>query len=66
MTAQLQIRVIRVVTPSGFGLHSQCAMPLFKTKTVREYRNNIQHGTIDTLWFKSRQDINTAENVKNL
>jgi enterochelin esterase family protein len=44
-----------VVTPSGFGLHSQCAMPLFKTKTVREYRNSIQHGTIDTLWFKSRQ-----------
>ena len=44
-----------VVTPSGFGLHSQCAMPLFETKTVREYRNNIQHGTIDTLWFKSRQ-----------
>ncbi|MCK7529194.1 MAG: hypothetical protein MZV64_72400 [Ignavibacteriales bacterium] len=44
-----------VVTPSGFGLHSQCAMPLFETKTVREYRNNIQHGTIDTLWFESRQ-----------
>jgi enterochelin esterase-like enzyme len=44
-----------VVTPSGFGLHSQCAMPLFITKTFRESRNNIQHGTIDTLWFKSRQ-----------
>ncbi|HEX9251202.1 MAG TPA: hypothetical protein VF870_03120, partial [Ignavibacteriaceae bacterium] len=44
-----------IVTPSGFGLHSQCAMPLFITKTVRESRNNIQHGAIDTLWFKSRQ-----------
>ncbi len=44
-----------IVTPSGFGPHSQCAMPLFETKTFREYRNNIQHGTIDTFWFKSRQ-----------
>lgn len=41
------------VTPSGFGLHSQCAMPLFKSKPVREYRLNVQHGTIDTLYFKS-------------
>ncbi|HEX9253541.1 MAG TPA: alpha/beta hydrolase-fold protein, partial [Ignavibacteriaceae bacterium] len=44
-----------IVTPSGFGPHSQCAMPLFGIKSVREHRNNIQHGTIDTLWFKSRQ-----------
>lgn len=42
-----------VVTPSGFGLHSQCAMSSFKIKTVREYRHTIQHGTIDSLYFKS-------------
>jgi enterochelin esterase family protein len=42
------------ITPSGFGLHSQCAMPLFKTKPIREFRPTIQHGTIDTLFFKSK------------
>jgi len=30
-------------------------MPLFKTKTVLEYRTNIEHGTVDSLLFKSKQ-----------
>lgn len=43
-----------ITTPSGFGLHSQCAMPQFKTNSVREFRSDIKHGTIDTVFFKSK------------
>ena len=44
-----------ITTPSGYGEHSQCAMPLFKTKAVREYRPGIEHGTVDSLLFQSKQ-----------
>jgi enterochelin esterase-like enzyme len=44
-----------IVTPSGFGEHSQCAMPMFKSKTVLRYRTNINYGTIDSLLFQSKQ-----------
>lgn len=40
-------------TPSGFGLHSQCAMPLFKINAISQFRPDIEHGTIDTIFFKS-------------
>ena len=53
-----------VVTPSGFGLHSQCAMPLFEAKTIREYRNNIQHGKIDTLLFKANKTLMSPRMLK--
>ncbi len=42
-----------MITPSGFGEHSQCAMPMFKSKTVLQYRTNINHGTVDSLLFQS-------------
>jgi enterochelin esterase family protein len=53
-----------VVTPSGFGLHSQCAMPLFEAKTIREYRNNFQYGTIDTLLFKTNKTLMSPRMLK--
>lgn len=43
-----------IVTPSGFGAHSQCSMPLFKIKSIRNYRADIQHGSIDSLLFESK------------
>lgn len=42
-----------VTTPTGFGLNSQCAMPLFKTKTIRDYRPGIERGTVDSILFES-------------
>ena len=42
-----------IITPSGFGKHSQCAMPMFKSKTILQYRTNINYGTVDSLLFKS-------------
>ena len=42
-----------ITTQSGYGLHSQCAMPLFKTKSVLVYRAGIEHGTVDSIFFKS-------------
>jgi enterochelin esterase family protein len=42
-----------IITPSGFGEHSQCAMPMFKSKTVLQYRTNINYGTVDSLLFQS-------------
>ena len=44
-----------IITPSGFGEHSQCAMPMFKSKTVLQYRANINYGTVDSLYFQSKQ-----------
>lgn len=44
-----------IITPSGFGLHSQCAMPMFKSDSVLLYRADILHGTIDSLFFQSKQ-----------
>jgi enterochelin esterase family protein len=44
-----------IITPSGFGEHSQCAMPMFKSKTVLQYRTNINYGTVDSLLFQSTQ-----------
>lgn len=41
-------------TQSGYGLNSQCAMPLFKTKKIRQYRPGINHGSIDSVFFESR------------
>jgi enterochelin esterase family protein len=44
-----------IITPSGFGLHSQCAMPMFKSDSVLQYRADIIHGTVDSLFFESKQ-----------
>lgn len=42
-----------VITPSGFGNHSQCAMPSFIPDTLRNFNPNIKHGTLDSLKFGS-------------
>jgi enterochelin esterase family protein len=44
-----------IITPSGFGDHSQCAMPMFKSDSVLLYRAEIFHGTVDSLFFASKQ-----------
>lgn len=44
----------KATTPSGYGLHSQCAMPLFKPNPVRKFNPVINHGTLDTIFFKSK------------
>jgi len=44
-----------IITPSGFGDHSQCAMPMFKSDSVLLYRAEIFHGTVDSIFFESKQ-----------
>jgi enterochelin esterase-like enzyme len=39
------------VTPSGFGPHSEIAMPKFKPTPARRFRESIAHGTVDRLSF---------------
>lgn len=42
-----------IITPSGYGNHSQCAMPAFIPDIIRNYNPNIKHGTLDSLKFGS-------------
>lgn len=44
----------KIITPSGYGFHSQCAMPLFKPNPVRQFNPEINHGTLDTVFFNSK------------
>ena len=37
------------ITPSGFGPHSEIAMPLFKSNPVMVYREDVEHGTINSI-----------------
>ena len=53
-----------IITPSGFGLHSQCAMPMFKSDSVFLYRADILHGTIDSLFFESKQTSKQPRSLK--
>ncbi|MBK8660950.1 MAG: hypothetical protein IPN18_03745 [Ignavibacteriales bacterium] len=53
-----------VITPSGFGNHSQCAMPAFVPDTIRDYNSNIQHGTVDSLKFGSASSANGSRTIK--
>jgi len=41
-------------TPSGYGPHSEIAMPGFKSDSVTRYKPDIPHGTIGSIWFTSR------------
>ena len=54
------------ITPSGFVTHSQLAMPLFKPDPVRNYNENIFHGTNDSLLFKSKIDSGKTRCNKDL
>lgn len=42
-----------VITPGGYGSHSQVAMTGFTPDQVRLLRDDIQHGCIDSMDFKS-------------
>jgi enterochelin esterase-like enzyme len=42
------------VTPSGFGPHSEIAMPQFKPNPSRLFRESIAHGTLDSIMFTNR------------
>ncbi len=53
-----------IITPSGFGDHSQCAMPMFKSKNVLMYRDEILHGTIDSLFFVSKHKSMLPRSLK--
>jgi enterochelin esterase family protein len=38
-------------TPSGYGPHSEIAMPQFKPTPARHFREGIPHGTLDSITF---------------
>ncbi len=42
-----------ITTPSGYGKHSQLSMPLFKPDSIRNYKENNQHGSLDSLIVNS-------------
>lgn len=42
-----------ITTPSGYGKHSQLSMPLFKPDSIRNYRDNIKHGSLDSMVITS-------------
>ncbi|HEY6951189.1 MAG TPA: alpha/beta hydrolase-fold protein [Bacteroidota bacterium] len=44
------------ITPSGYGPHSELAMPAFVTNPVMKYRAEVPHGSIDSVRFKSIED----------
>ncbi|MBN2173279.1 MAG: esterase family protein [Bacteroidales bacterium] len=43
-----------VVTPGGYGPHSQIAMPGFQPDPIRNFREDIAHGILDSIWLMSR------------
>lgn len=42
-----------ITTPSGYGKHSQLSMPLFNPDSIRNYKENNQHGSLDSLIVNS-------------
>ena len=52
------------ITPSGFGPHSELAMPGFVSNPVLKHRLNVPHGTIDSIWFTSSLDSLRPRAVK--
>ncbi len=53
-----------VITPSGYGNHSQCAMPSFIPDTIRNFNPNIEHGTLDSLKFGLPSIANGPRTIK--
>jgi enterochelin esterase-like enzyme len=53
-----------VITPSGYGPHSEIAMPGFKPDPARQFRTNVPHGTIDSLLFASKDTTFRPRQVK--
>jgi len=52
------------ITPSGYGPHSEIAMPGFKSDAVRLYKSDIRHGTVGSIWFTSRNTSIRERQVK--
>ena len=53
-----------VTTPSGYGKHSQLSMPLFKSDSIRSYRDNIKNGALDSLVITSHILLPNNRNLK--
>jgi enterochelin esterase-like enzyme len=43
-----------VITPGGFGAHSEIAMPGFHPDPARTYHEDIANGILDSIWLVSR------------
>jgi hypothetical protein len=52
------------ITPSGYGPHSEVRISKFKPTSVILYRAEIEHGTIDTMMFKSSDDSMKPSQIK--
>ncbi len=44
------------ITPSGYGPHSELAMPKFMSNPIRQPRPDVPRGTLDTMTFTSASD----------
>jgi enterochelin esterase-like enzyme len=52
------------ITPSAWGNHSECAMPKFKTKSIRKFRSSISRGNLDSLLFNSNMTSVQSRMIK--
>ena len=52
------------ITPSGYGPHSEIAMPGFRPDPVRIFRPAVPHGTIDSMVVSSRDTTIRSRKVK--
>ncbi len=52
------------ITPSGYGPHSEAAMPRFKSNPNLIYNANVPHGKIDSMFFKSSNDSIHPREIK--
>lgn len=43
-----------VITPGGYGSHSEIAMPGFHPDPARAYREDVAHGIVDSIWLVSK------------
>lgn len=53
-----------VVTPSGFGPHSQVAMPGFKSDPLMIPSEDVSKGTVDSIFFKPKDTLLRARYLK--
>lgn len=43
-----------VITPGGYGSHSEISMPGFHPDPARTYREDVAHGIVDSIWLVSK------------
>lgn len=53
-----------IITPSGYGKHSQIAMPGFQPDPVRNIRQDVPNGTFDSIALKSQHSSITERKAK--